>query len=423
MNTSINYLMIAFAFIFPISIAGANILIGLMFVLWLLEGDLKRKISVVLNEKIVLIFLLIGFFTLLSALFSHSYTDSFLTRPNQILFKTILSHFFLVPLLLIIFITSIQQRSLKLIISAFLSAIFFSEVISYLIFFQLIDVASLQNSHLLYRLASQVNPTPFMHHIAYSVFLSIAIMLLLDTLLKSKHKLFQLFISFFLLSATINLFLNGGRTGQLAFILSILTYIFFRFKINLKIISLTFMTLIFIVSLAYNTNPVFNKRINLAISDIQKVFTGNYNTSWGVRIASNKVATSYLLSTPSRFLLGAGAGDAKKEYHTYAKEHFPKEISHPITGLRHLHNQYLQYWFDGTILSFLLFILYFYLMLKIPVNNDIKPLLFSIVVIMIFVLISDNLLFKHRAFMLYMFITGYFIVQAKTTQNHKLKQT
>ncbi len=411
--TAINYLMVLFAFVFPVSIAGANILLALMFLFWLADRDFKRKLDIVLKEKIIIIFFSIAILTLLSALFSDSYTDSFIARHNKSLIKVILSHFFMVPIILVIFITTIKKRYLTLIISAFLTSIFLSELLSYLIFFEIIDTNYFQDLHLLYSGATPTNPTPFMHHIAYSVFLSIAIMLLLDTLIKSKHKFLQLFISIFLLSATINLFINGGRTGQLAFILAILTYVLSRFKINLKIISLTFATLILIVSLAYNTSPVFNKRVNLAINDIQKVFTGNYNTSWGVRVASNKVAISYLFSTPSRFLLGAGAGDAKKEYLTYAKEHFSKEISHPVTILHHLHNQYLQYWFDGTILAFLLFILYFYLMLKIPVNNDMKPLLFSIVVLMIFVLMSDNLFFRHKPFMLFLLITSYFIVSAR----------
>jgi len=410
--------MVAFAFVFPISLAGANILIALLFILWVVEGDFKRKVSVIANEKIALIFLALGLLALLSALFSHSQTDGFLTRPNKTLFKVIMSHFFLVPLMLLVFITSIKEHYLKLILSAFLSAIFLSEVVSYLIYFHLIDLHYFQKLHLIYREATYTNATPFMHHTAYSVLLSIAIVLLLDTLLRSKDKVFQVFISIFLLSATVNLFINGGRTGQLGFLFAIILYSILRFRTNIKAIFIIFFTLVAIVFTAYHTSPVFHKRANHALDDIQKVFKGNYHTSWGVRYAANAIVLDYLLSDPKHFFFGAGIGDAKKEFQTYAKEHFPKKMADPIKNLHHLHNQYLQYWFDGTILSFVLFLLYFYLLFTLPVKSDMKALLSAVTIIIMFASNTDVLFFRHKPFMLFLLLTSYFIVSAKKEREH-----
>jgi len=421
-NKSINYLMVAFAFVFPVSIAAANILLALMLVIWLLDNNLQNKITQLKHEKIFLLLIGIVVLMLLSALFSDSYANSFLAKHNKNLFRIILSHYLLAPLLLMIFITSIEKKYLQIIISSFLASIFFSEIISYSIFFEIIDVNYFQSLHLMYQLASPLNPTPFMHHTAYSVFLSVAILLLIHKIIHYPNKYMKLFLIFFLISATANLFLNGGRTGQIAFILSILTYVLFRFKTNFKSIILTLVMLITIIFTAYNTSPVFHKRVNIAITDIQKIFTGNYNTSWGVRAASNMVAIDYLLSSPSRFIFGAGAGDAKKEYQDFGKENFPEHIAKPTTILSHLHNQYLQLWFDGTLFALLLFLTFFYYLFKLPVSNNYKPLLYALLVVIMFSLFSDNLVFRHKSFFLFLLIASYFIVLARERKESLKKE-
>jgi O-antigen ligase len=412
--------MVLFAFTFPISIAGAHVLLAVMTLLWLIEGNFKEKIALLRKEKIVLVFLAIGLLTLLSILFSHSYENSFLTRNNTTLTRIVLSHFLVVPLLLIIVVTSIQKDFMKWIISAFLSSIFFSEVVSYLIAFEFIPIEAFKNLNLLYRLASPDNPTPFMHHTSYSIFLSVAILLLLDTLLKSKQRYFQLFVAIFLLSATINLFINGGRTGQLAFLFGVTLYMVVRYKSNVKIFITTVFILGSTVLIAYQTSSVFHDRVNAAFDDIKKTISGKeYNTSWGLRYVTNTIVIDYLFSTPKRFIMGAGVGDAKQEFQTYAAEHYPQNMAHPITSLSHLHNQFLQYWFDGTVLSFLLFLYYFFLMFSLAVKRAMKPLLYATTFVIMFASMTDILFFRHQSFMLFMLLTAFFILSTKNSKEHK----
>lgn len=421
MNKSINYLMIAFAFIFPISQSAGTIILALMLIFWLFDRNLKNKMIQLKDEKIFLLLIGIVILILLSALFSDTLTNSFLAKHNKNLFKVILSHYLLAPILLMIFITSLEKKFLPIVISSFLASIFFSEIISYSIFFEIINVNAYESLHL-YDNTSPMNPTPFMHHTAYSVFLSVAILLLIHKIIHNQNKYMQLFFVLFLISATINLFLNGGRTGQIAFILSILTYAFFHFKVNFKSITFTLAILITIIFTAYNISPVFHKRIHLAISDVQKVSTGNYSSSWGVRAASNMIAIDYLLSSPSRFIFGAGAGDAKKQYHDYGREHFSKNIAQPTRHLSHLHNQYLQFWFDGTLFALLLFLTFFYYLFKLPVSQPYKPLLYAFLVVVMFSLFTDILVFRHKAFFLFLLIASYFIVLAKEHQELSKKE-
>ncbi len=411
--------MILFAFIFPISRGGGNAVLGVILLLWLIDANFKKKFNTIKSEKVVWIFLAIAILTLLSALFSTSMSHSFLAGEKKSLLRVIASHYILIPFILTIFITSVKEKYLNYIISAFLLSILLSEIVSYLIFFQLVDVTVLQAKHLVYKAATYLNPTPFMHHTEYSVFLSIASILLLDKVLHTKNRYLQVFIFVFLFSATVNMFINGGRTGQISYILAISTYMFFYFKFNIKIIISTIVLLSTVLLLAYNFSPTFHSRSNLALEDIEKISQNNYRSSWGLRVASTKVTLDYLLSSPKNFMLGAGVGDCRETYLNHAKNHFGKNISEPIKVLAHLHNQYLEYWMDGTIFSLILFLLFFFLLMKLPVEKSIQPLLYAIIVIMLFASATDIPFFRYQPAMLFMFMSAYFILLSKKPEHSR----
>jgi O-antigen ligase len=398
--------MILFAFIFPISRGGGNAVLGVILLLWIADANFKEKFNTIKNEKIVWMFLAIGILTLLSALFSTSMSHSFLAGEKKSLLRVIISHYIVVPFILIIFITSVKEKYLNYIISAFLASMFFSEIISYLIFFEIIDLSQF---NIFYSQTSIKNPTPFLHHIEYSIFLSISIILLIHKIIYSHTKYLQFFLAIFVLSASINLFINGGRTGQITYLLGISIYAIYYFKFHIKNILLMIALLSIIIFTAYTNSSTFHNRSNLAIQNIQQIQYGNYNTSWGVRAASAQVVLSYLTSSPKNFIFGAGAGDSRQEYLTYAKKHFSKNIYEPIQSLGHLHNQYLEYWMDGTIFSLIFFIFIFYLLFTISISKTEKPLLLAILCIMLFAALTDNTFFRYQPFMLYLILIGYFL--------------
>ncbi len=407
--------MILFAFVFPVSLGGANAVLGLILLLWIIEGNFKQKFKIVKQEKIVWIFFAIGILTLLSALFSESMSHSFLAGEKKSLIRVIISHYIAIPLILTIFITSIKPKYLDHIILAFLLAILMSEIVSYLIFFQVVDVSALQAKHLIHKNASYIAPSPFMLRNEYSVFLSMSSILLLHKILHAKNRYFQFFIFLFLVSTTIIIFINGGRTGQISYILAISTYIFFYYRFKIKIILSTATVLTTIVLLTYNFSPNFHTRVNATWIDIQKVSQGNYNNSWGLRTASTKVTLDYLTSSPKNFIFGAGAGDSRQVYLAHAKENFGKNISEPIKILAHLHNQYLEYWMDGTILSLILFLLFFFFLIKLNISTTVKPLLYAITVIMLFASATEIPFFRYQPTMLFMLISAYFILLSKNS--------
>ena len=155
---------------------------------------------------------------------------------------------------------------------------------------------------------------------------------------------------------------------------------------------------------AYKYSPIFNSRIHYAIDNIEKISKSqNYNTSWGYRIAVDIVAYKYLTQDIKSFLFGMGAGDAKKKFRNFSKRYPKLEFS--ANYLYHLHNQYFQFWIDGTILSFMLLI--YILAFMIFKYRD--PLVKAIYLMFAVSFFSDVLLYWEKTFLLFLFITAYFL--------------
>ena len=276
---------------------------------------------------------------------------------------------------------------------------FFSEVVSYLIFFHLIDINFFKNLGLLSRGAKYDDPSPFMHHSFYSLFLAISILLIFDNLNRFKG-VFKVISILFLISATVNLFINGGRTGQFALIFGALSYALFKYR-KIKALLITFIVLIAVFLSACNFSVVFKNRINLAFSDIKKLKYKNYNSSWGQRVASNIAFVKIILNNPKIFVFGCGAGDAKKIFFEEGKKLAPLEVKY-LKNYQHLHNQYFQLWCDGSILVFILIFFYFFYLYKyVPL-----PLSIGIISIFMFSFLADVMLYRPKPYILFLFISA-----------------
>ena len=404
-NKYINYLMIIFVFIFPLSTAGANIILGLIFVLWILEGNFKEKINNLKKDKIFLSLLGISVSIFISTIFSNSYTKGFLISSgikNE--FDFIFRYLLWSDVLYVIFTTSIKKEYLDKLISSFLIAMFINELISYSVFFNLIDIQYFKKLGLLYKDIYPNNPSP-MEHSFYSVYLAITILLLLNQFLKKNENiLLKIGIFLFLTSATINLFMNGGRTGQLAIILGFSIYMITYFKANIKYIFFSFVILIGILISAYYVSPIFKQRMNQSKNSLVIIYKNqNFCSSWGQRVGMNIVGFNYLFENPKNFIFGGFAGEAKENYLKYGNNHY-KTIFHCFQYQQHLHNQYLQLWMDGGIFAFILILYLFYNLLVI--KTEIPSLQYAIIIVMMFAFISDIFLYRSRTVYLVLFIIG-----------------
>jgi O-antigen ligase len=394
--------MVLFAFVFPISLAGANIVLGMLVFCWILEGDWKNKWKLIKSDKLFWIIYAIPLFLLFSTFFSPSITNGFFMNggiKNE--YQFIVQHFLWLNVIYPILITS--KFDVKKLISAFLLGMFLSEIVSYSIFFHLFDFKYFQKIGLIYRNATVNNPTPFMHHSFYSLFLAVSILLIFDNL-KTFKGILKIISILFLISATINLFINGGRTGQLALIFGAIIYVLLKYKkIKSLIISLLLLSIIFM--LAYKFSPVFHQRMNLAMNNLKNVYYhNNFNSSWGKRIAADITFLKIISSDSKIFIFGCGAGNAKKKFFEYGRKYAPYEIKF-INDFTHLHNQYFQLWCDGSIFAFLLIILYFiYLYKYSPI-----PLTAGIIAVFAFSFIADVMLYRPKTYILFLFISAVLI--------------
>ena len=195
----------------PLTVFGANLIIVIICFLWLFSGNYKSKFYRILESKLLIASIL--FFCL--HVLGLAWTDD-LDWGIHIVHKM---WYFL--LLLPVVSSCMRKDNIPLYISSFLLAIFFTEVVSYLVWFELFPE---------FKHAQVKNPTPFMSHVSYNPILALAIYVVLHQILFNKNlgKVAFFLNIFFALTMTLNMFITGGRAGQVMFF-SMIVIIVFQF--------------------------------------------------------------------------------------------------------------------------------------------------------------------------------------------------
>lgn len=214
------YLTLSLAFVMPLSRAAISFFILALVFFWFLEGDFKRKFEQIKSSKILFYIGIFYFIVLFSAILSSN-------------IETELKFIRLYAYWIVIFViaTSLKREYINTIITAFLLGMFVSEVIAYGVFFNIwkFGIATIQN------------PSPFMIHIDYSVFLAFTSLILFNRIISKNYSLKEkIFLLLFFCSTTGNLFLSTGRTGQVAFIFGIIVMFFYAISFISKRSSIHF---------------------------------------------------------------------------------------------------------------------------------------------------------------------------------------
>ena len=294
----INIFLVGYAFCLPISKAGVNFFEFLLFLFWILEGNWKDKWNQIKSN-------------LLSISIIALIVVSIISLPNassiEFGIKYILKyrHF----LIILVILTSLKKEYIKYIFSGFILGMFISEIISYGIFFKWWH----------YKNISPSDPSPFMSHTDYSVYLaftsSILLLRLFEKNISFKEKIFYLL---FFLSVTTNLFVNGGRTGQVIFVALILLVFIKNFKNKIKALFLSSFILATILILAYNFSPVFHNRVNQAKYDIKNmIYKKNFHGSFATRVSLWILGSEAIYNAP---FYGYGIGNDMKQTLKISKE-------------------------------------------------------------------------------------------------------
>lgn len=340
----INYLFVVYAFIIPISRAGVSFFTAVLFVLWLFSDNFKNKLLFLKSDKTSLYIVAFIAFSILSLIWSQNVLSGLdYIRRYWYLF------------ILLVIASTMQKKFIEYAVSAFLASMLISEIISYGVFFEIWS----------FKRATVEFPNPFMNHIQYSMFLAFTSLLLLSKIFYEEHIKLKLLYGVFFLTTTANLFLNSGRTGQAAFIVSIFLVGF----LNIKNRVLAFFSILILVATlsfaAYQISPNFNSRVQSGISDINKIIDEKkYCTSFGLRVGAWIIASEIIADNP---ILGIGTTsemDALKEY--ISKNHQDMEC---VKEMPSYHNFYIQTAVDLGIVGLFLYVMIFYSLLRLKIRD------------------------------------------------------
>lgn len=385
LHKTYQYLLVCLAFLLPLTVAGSNIIIVSIVLVWLFSGSYKYKLNTILNTKI-LIFSLIFFSVHVIGLF---WTDDINWGLHIV--KKMWYFFLLFPVLHSI----VDRKYVKYYISSFLLAISFTELLSYLIWFELIEP---------FKNASVENPTPFMSHISYNPILAFAIYLVNHKLFFEKNlsKLQLFFYSFFSISMTINMFITGGRAGQVMFfaMIAIIILQYFRGQ-KIKAFFIALLVLPTIFFLAYETSTLFNSRVNIALDNVLN-YSINKDTSVGQRMAFAFNSWEIIKENP---ILGVGTGDFPYEYRKVNQLNTPEL---PISN--NPHNMYTLILVQLGLLGFVSMLSIFYMQIKIAINarsNFYRDAGITLPILFLIIMLSDSYLLGHYTSLLFIFFSSF----------------
>jgi len=393
------FLIIALAFLLPLTVFGANLVIVVICTLWLISGEYKSKFSQIFKNKLMLasiIFFCIHFVGLL-------WTED-LSWGLHIVHKM----WYFIGLWPILY-TLVRNNYIKHYIFAFLIAMFFSVICSYLIWFELID--SLESSMIQQLEAkfgiiiNQFSVTPFMSSVSYNPILAFAIYLVLYEIIfnKNNSRLKTYCYSFFSIIMIINIFITNGRAGQIGFFVMIVLLVFQFFKNqNIKAFIVTLIIIPTIFFSSYQIIDNFKIRVNSAIDNVYSFSENKKNTSVGIRL-------SYLLNSlqiiKQNAIIGVGTGDFPTEYRKINQINTPS-----LPNSTNPHSMFTLVLVQLGLIGFFSMLSIFYYQIKFSYNSSstlIRNAGTALPVLFFVVMFSDSYLLGHFTSLMFIFFSSF----------------
>lgn len=387
-SLTINYMIVIYAFLLPLSRAGIGLLTVSLIVLWFAEGNLEKKFSLVLKSKVILALFIFFLFNIISVF----WTDQILETLQYIK-----KYWYFLPVLVIF--TSLKKEYITQVLSAFILGMCISEILSYGVFFEVWE----------YKHATPENPSPFMHHIEYSIFLAFTALLLLSRLFNEEALKYKFLYLFFFMTISGNLFLTAGRTGQFAFILGLFVLAMISFKNRIKALSVSFVLTMIILGIAFNFSDTFYERVMTTKTSLTNVIEKqNYCSSWGGRIGTCIVAKDIMVENP---ILGVGIIDNMTQFHTLIDTKYP-EMKCMQEFLMHMHNQILQIFTQLGLIGLIIFLSIFFMVSKLSFDNiEYRNIKYIYLTVLLFSFVSEVIFHRQFSMALFTLVVGLLLAQ------------
>jgi len=345
-----SWLLVAFVFFLPVSSAAPNLILLVVLVLWLVEADFARKWLQIKSHPL--------FFPMLA--FAVLYPLSLLWTEDMAWGQHMVERhaiYLLFPLLL----TVVRREHIAYYLSAFVFAMTISEVASYLVWFQWVDIAGID----------PLDPAGFMGHWEYNPFLALAIYWMGHSLLFGQPKQWQKWVfGLFIVTMSINMFITGGRIGQIAYF-AVLLLLFGQYFASKGVLwrglSVAAAGLVAVFVLAYSSSELFQTRVDLASHEL-KTHDETKLGSVNARLIFWQNTLGMIVERP---FLGSGVGDFPQDYNDFVGDKYPSVIKmSTFGGHSQPHNQYLFELASFGLLGALVFVWLFASLIRIALQSQ-----------------------------------------------------
>ena len=385
LDKTFQFLLIILAFLMPLTVFGGNLIIVIICILWLFSGNYKSKFDQIINNKLMLASIVFFCLHVVGLLWTED-----LAWGLHIVHKM----WYFIGLFPILY-TIVRKDYISNYISAFLLAISITEVCSYLVWFEVIEP---------FKNATVINPTPFMSHISYNPILAFAIYLVLHEIFFNKkitNLVFSLY-SFFAISMTINMFITGGRAGQVMYF-AMLAIIVFQFFNAQKIKSLFLISVLIpgIFFTAYTTSDLFQQRVDAAVKNTIS-YSDNKSTSVGYRITFALNSWEVIKENP---IIGIGTGDFPIEYKKINQINTPK-----LPNITNPHNMYTLIAMELGVIGLISMLSIFYYQIKLSFNSSnrfIRDVGITLPLLFLVIMWSDSYLLGHYTTLMFVFFSSF----------------
>jgi len=352
------YLLIAAFFFLPLTVVGNNIAIWLITLIWLFSGNYKAKLQKVISHKLAIA----------SIIFFLVHVVALVWTENIYWGLEIIRKMLPFLLVLPVFLTISRIENSKYYIAAFLLAIFISESLSYMIWLGFIEPFGHASGGTLSTdsygtVSGMSNPTPLMSHVSYNPFLAFGFYLVVNKILSAKEmkQSERVLYTFFAFTMAFNMFITGGRAGQVMFFVAIIVICFQYFKgSQVKAIITSVLVSVVILVSAYSYSDMFHNRVNSAFIDV-----ANYEES---RLTSVGYRLTFLINSYELFkdspLIGVGTGDFPAEYEKVNLASSPE-----VPATVQPHNMYMLVLSQLGIIGLISFLWIFFLQFQIALAS------------------------------------------------------
>ena len=398
-----SYLLMLTAFFLPLTVFGGNLFAVLIFLLWLVKADFKTDFYRLKDNKLVIAVLLYLLVHVVALLWTADIESGLWTLKKQL-------KFLFIP----IFMLFVKREHVKYYILAFLASMSLSEIWSYGIFFQLLP---------LYGGATLIDPIPLMSHITYNPFLAIAIYLLSYYVLfdHSINRSKKVIYSFFIITMSINMFITGGRAGQVMYFAMLVILIFQYFPKNAFKASLVSLFVLVITSSTFYLNSkIFSDRVDLAVTELSD-YKNHTHSSTGMRISSAINSWSIIKEHP---VIGVGTGDYKNEFIKASIKNNLKLEDKLV--IHNPHNMYVLILVQFGLLGLAAMLYLFYAQIKIAINSNeefVKKIGIALPLLYLLIMLSDSYLMVHMTGLLFIFISSFVYKDYEADKQYRLKKT